>query len=306
MSHPDPTSQTAAEVFVGVIRKSEFLIPNSSFRIQPSYDPPVSQQTHSVRLVCWKKDRAAELEAELEAEGFAVDASALEGPGVRALGQSAPDAVVIDLGRLPAQGRDVGISLRTAKGSRAIPLVFVDGPAEKVARIREILPDATFSFRAGMASAVRKAIAVPSADPVVPVSNFAGYSGTPLPKKLGIKENSILALIGAPLDFTSTLGELPAGVRVDSRTDPDAEVTLWFLTTRAELEEKIERMAEIAGDGRLWICWPKKASGVTSDVTQPLVRTTGLATGLVDFKICSIDETWSGLCFTQRKRQVES
>ena len=255
-----------------------------------------------VRLVCWKKDRAADLQAGLEAAGFAVDASSLDGPGLRALGRSAPDAVVIDLGRLPSQGRDVGISLRTAKGSRHTPLVFVDGLQDKVARTREILPDAIYASADDLAPAVRRAIAEPPADPVVPDSDFAGYAGTPLPKKLGIRENSRLALIGAPADFMSTLGELPAGVGVKSQTDPDAEVTLWFLTSRTELEEKIGHMAEVSGDGRLWVCWPKKSSGVASDVTQTKVRATGLAAGLVDFKICSIDATWSGLCFTRRKK----
>ncbi|MEJ2582919.1 MAG: hypothetical protein P8127_15000 [Acidobacteriota bacterium] len=255
-----------------------------------------------VRLVCWKKDRAAELEATLEAAGFTVDAGALDGPGLRALGQSTPDAVVIDLGRLPSQGRDVGISLRSAKGSRGTPLVFVDGAQDKVARTREILPDAVYASADDLASAVRQAIAEPPADPVVPGSNFAGYAGTPLPKKLGVRQNSRLALVGAPADFMATLGKLPAGVGVNSQTDPDAEVTLWFLTSRTELEEGIDRMAEIAGGGRLWVCWPKKSSGISSDVTQPTVRAIGLAAGLVDFKICAIDATWSGLCFTRRKK----
>jgi hypothetical protein len=79
-------------------------------------------------------------------------------------------------------------------------------------------------------------------------------------------------------------------------------VTLWFLGSLADLRSGIDRMGEIAGDGRLWICWPKKASGIVTGVTQNKVRSTGLATGLVDFKICAIDATWSGLCFTRRKK----
>ena len=78
-------------------------------------------------------------------------------------------------------------------------------------------------------------------------------------------------------------------------------MTLWFLDSLATLEDGISNVAEIAGGGRLWICWPKKASGITTDVTQNDVRRTGLDTGIVDFKICAIDATWSGLCFTRRK-----
>lgn len=259
-------------------------------------------QRHTVRLVCWKEDRASEFAAEIDKAGFAVDAGAIDGPALRALGQAPPDAVVIDLGRLPAQGRDVGVMLRTTARSRHTPLVFVDGVEAKVARSREVLPDAVYTSRDDMAMSVRRAIAEPPKDPVVPNSNFAGYSGTPLPKKLGIKAGSMVALVDAPKDFEVTLGELPAGTEVVRRAEPGADVTLWFLRSIDDLHDGIDRMGEIAGDGRLWICWPKKASGVATDVTQNEVRSTGLANGLVDFKICAIDATWSGLCFTRRKK----
>jgi hypothetical protein len=255
----------------------------------------------TVRLICWKEDRASELAAELEAAHFAVDSDAVDGPALRALGQSPPDAVVVDLGRLPAQGRDVGIMLRTTARSRHTPLVFVDGAEDKVTRTREVLPDAVYTSREGLAESVRRAIAAPPTDPVVPESNFAGYSGTPLPKKLGIKADSTVALVDAPADFETTLGELPPGATVIRIAEPGADVTLWFLGSLADLHGGIDRMGEIAGGGRLWICWPKKASGIVTDVTQNQVRSIGLASGLVDFKICAIDSTWSGLCFTRRK-----
>ena len=256
----------------------------------------------TIRLISWKEDRADELAADLEATGFAVDTGALDGPSLRALGQAPPDAVVIDLGRLPAQGRDVGVMLRTTARSRHTPLIFVDGAGDKIDRTRKILPDATYAPRGEMESAIRTAIANPVQDPVVPKSNFAGYSGTPLPKKLGIKPESAVALADAPKDFETTLGELPAGTTIIHKADSRAQVTLWFLESLADLHKGIKRMGKIAGDGRLWICWPKKASGIVTDVTQNEVRSTGLATGLVDFKICAIDATWSGLCFTRRKK----
>jgi len=255
-----------------------------------------------VRLVCWKEDRASDLAAELEAAGLAINAGPLDGPALRELGQSPPDAVVIDLGRLPAQGRDVGIMLRTTARSRHTPLIFVDGPAAKVAHTRGFLPDASYTSREKMVAAIRQAIARPPSEPVVPESNFAGYSGTPLPKKLGMKENSTVALVDAPKDFEATLGELPPGTTVIRREEPNADVTLWFLNSLDDLHKRIEFMGEIAGDGRLWICWPKKASGIVTDVSQNEVRSTGLANALVDFKICAVDATWSGLCFTRRKK----
>ena len=262
----------------------------------------MKEQRQTVRLICWKEDRAADLATELEAAGFAVNSGALDGPGLRALGQLPPDAVVIDLGRLPAQGRDVGVTLRTTARSRYTPLVFVDGAEDKVARTREVLPDAAYTVREDMARSVRRAVADPPRDPVVPTSNFAGYSGTSLPKKLGIKAGSTVALVEAPEDFEHILGELPEGTKVIRNAELRADVTLWFLGSMADLHSGIDRMAGISGKGRLWICWPKKASGIVTDVNQNEVRSTGLAHGLVDFKICAIDATWSGLCFTRRRK----
>jgi hypothetical protein len=262
----------------------------------------MNTQRHTVRLICWKEDRALELAADLEAAGFTVDAGNIDGPALRALSQKPSSAVVIDLGRLPAQGRDIGIMLRTTARSRHTPLVFVDGAEGKVARTREVLPDAVYSTREDMGSSVHRAIAEPPKNPVVPESNFAGYSGTPLPKKLGVKAGTMVALVNAPEHFETTLGELPTGTSIVHKADSGADVTLWFLGSMADLSSGIDNMGEIAGDGRLWICWPKKASGIVTDVTQNEVRSTGLASGLVDFKICAIDGTWSGLCFTRRKK----
>jgi hypothetical protein len=254
-----------------------------------------------VRLICWKEDRAAELAEGLESIGLEVDFRAFGPSTMKDLSNDPPCAVVIDLGRLPAQGRDVGIALRTRAGTRHLPLVFVDGADEKVQKIRELLPDAVFTRREGLQQAVEDAIADPPIDPVVPSSVFAGYSGTPLPKKLGIKAGTTRALVNPPDDFSSTLGRLPGDVEITSTARRGADVTLWFVLSSEVLGREIDDMAAVAGDGRLWICWPKKASGVSTDVTQNIVRATGLAAGIVDFKICAIDETWSGLCFTTRK-----
>ncbi len=134
---------------------------------------------------------------------------------------------------------------------------------------------------------------------------FAGYSGTPLPKKLGIKPGTTVALVGAPKGFAATLGSLPEGAVLRHGTASPAALVIWFVRTGAELADGIDGMAEYAGAGQLWIAWRKNAAlsaGAPADSpAEPSVRAAGLAIGLVDFKICAIDETWSGLLFTRRK-----
>jgi len=134
---------------------------------------------------------------------------------------------------------------------------------------------------------------------------MAGYSGTPLPKKLGIRRDHALALLGAPRKFRQTLGALPAGVRVreDLRGTGRFDVIVFFTRRRAELERRFASLAaRLEEAGGLWIAWPKKSAGVPTDLTGDIVRATGLAGGLVDNKVCAVDETWSGLRFVVRLR----
>jgi hypothetical protein len=127
---------------------------------------------------------------------------------------------------------------------------------------------------------------------------MAGYSGTPLPKKLGIKDGHRVALIHAPDGFEKTLGSLPHGVTVQaslSGTTP-FDVIVVFVTRRGDLERQLgsirRRMSPATG---LWVAWPKKASRVATDMTEDVIRDVALPTGLVDNKVCAIDETWSAL-----------
>ena len=257
---------------------------------------------HQIRLIHWDAAAAEDRGDLLRSAGFGVVHEPLTPVGLRALREDPPSAIVIDLSRAPSQGRDMALGLRKHKATRNVPLVFAGGDPKKVARIRELLPDAAYTTWDAIEATLNHAIAHPPEDPVVPRSTFEAYAGTPLPKKLGIKASSVVALIGAPEGFEDTLGELPAGV-VLRRKDPDPHgVNLWFVRSRQELEEQIEEMGLFAAGGGLWIAWPKKASGVISDLSQTVVRRTGLDSGLVDFKICSIDTTWSGLRFSQRKK----
>jgi hypothetical protein len=138
---------------------------------------------------------------------------------------------------------------------------------------------------------------------VSPWSASAGYSGTPLVRKLGIKPGSRLGLIGAPEGFDATLGELPPEVSVRRRTRGPLDVIVAFHSSRVELDRRLPALkAALDHAGGLWIAWPKRASGVPTDVSKNLVRELGLAAGLVDNKVCAIDAVWSGLRLVYRLR----
>jgi hypothetical protein len=126
----------------------------------------------------------------------------------------------------------------------------------------------------------------------------AGYSGTPLPQKLGIKPGSALALFAAPESFGEALGELPQGVKPTplGRSKGPFDVIVAFFQQEREFETRLPRLQQALGQaGGLWIAWPKRASGVVTDMTEDVVRRYALPRGLVDNKVCAIDATWSGL-----------
>jgi hypothetical protein len=260
---------------------------------------------HRVCLIHWKAEEAEEKIAKLRAAGYEVDYGETNQAALREWRNNPPSAFVIDLSRMPSHGRDVAMALRGYKNTRHTPLIFVEGEPEKVEGVKVHLPDAVYTSWSRIRGSLKSAIAKPPSNraggPVVPASNLAGYSGTPLPRKLGVKPNSTVALVGAPKDFEKTLGELPEGVKLKKRADKACDLIIWFVRIRAELYDRIKEMGELTGAGGLWIAWPKKTSGVASDMTQNVVRETGLASGLVDYKVCAIDAMWSGLKFAQRK-----
>jgi hypothetical protein len=134
---------------------------------------------------------------------------------------------------------------------------------------------------------------------------MAGYSGTPLVKKLGIKPASSLVLIAAPPNFQRQLAGLPFDVKVTTRATGEPDLVVWFVTTKRVLDDRVGTIGALMQSG-LWIAWPKKASGMTTDLTEDVVRAAGLAHGLVDYKVCAIDDTWSGLKFARRKSKKTS
>ena len=131
----------------------------------------------------------------------------------------------------------------------------------------------------------------------------AGYSGTPLPKKLGIREGSRVALLHAPEGFYATLGALPPQVTVRDKSGSEADVIVLFATKFAKLKPEFVKAMKMmpAAGGMLWIAWPKKAAKMDTDLDENFIRDYGLSLGVVDTKVCAIDETWSGLRFNRRR-----
>jgi hypothetical protein len=130
----------------------------------------------------------------------------------------------------------------------------------------------------------------------------SGYSGTPLARKLGFTPGMRAAVLGAPEGFGGTLGELPDGVEVAGRLGGSKDLVVVFVTRRAQLERRLGALRRaIAPGGMVWVAWPKRSSGVETDMTEDVVREVALPDGLVDTKVCAIDETWSGLKLVIRR-----
>ena len=262
-----------------------------------------------VTLIHWSAAEGRKGASTLRKAGHQVklEADAREGPAIlRRLRDDPPAAVVIDLTHLPMQGRDAGVAVRTSKRTRQIPLIFVGGEIAKVERVRQLLPDAVYAPWPAVGAALKGALEKPPADPVVPSSNLAGYSGTPLPKKLGIKADFSVALLEEPEQFAELIVELPPGVRFTRRLLPETRLAVWFVRSHAELTSRVGAVAASLGQARLWICWPKRTSALASDVNEQAVRGAGLGADLVDYKVAAIDADWSGLLFASRRSEMSA
>jgi CheY-like chemotaxis protein len=255
-----------------------------------------------VVLIHWNQAEAEERAERLRRTGHEVDIHAdQDSTGLRAVRDNPPHALVIDLGRLPSHGRMTAIWLRQQKATRHVPIVFVAGAPEKVARVRESLPDAAFTEWSRIRGVLRQAIRKAPADPVVPGTPHF-YSGTPLPRKLGIKAGTIVAMLGAPQGFERLLRPLPDEVRLVRQARATPGLILLFVKSRSELRRRFPVAARaLAEGGSIWIVWPKRASGVATDLDQAAVRAFGLDAGFVDYKVCAVDQTWSGLWFARRR-----
>ena len=244
-----------------------------------------------IRLIGWSGRT-------LRVPGFTVDASPFQSSRlVGRIRDLAPAAVLIDLDKAPSHGRAVAIVLRSSKSTREIPIVFAGGLPEKVERVRRDLPDSIFTSWQGVAKALKQAI---HSGPQPPVPNFMQrFYGSPLGKKLGLKDE--VAVIHPPEAFEEQLGELEEGVWLRPAISRQTNLAIWFVRSRLELEDGIDIMLTRLPLGRsIWIAYPKSSSRFASDLTQNDLRSIAIASGLVDYKICSIDQDWSALKFTRK------
>ena len=255
---------------------------------------------HRVRIIHWRPAEAASLIDSVRTAGFDPEYDGeMNGPAVsRAIRAHLPDAVLIDLSRLPSHGREVGIWLRGIKATRHIPLVFVNGEGEKLERVRKDLPDAAYATPANLKDVLRTSCRGIARDPVVPPQMMERYQEKPAAQKLGIVAASTVAVMNAPRDYAHALGELPEGVEIFEDPRTVRPVTLWFVLDLETLLAALPRMHAIAAKTKLWIVWRKGKEG---RISQNTIRETAIEGGLVDYKICSLDAQWSGILFARKK-----
>lgn len=255
-----------------------------------------------VQLLHWKPEEASEHIRLLKAAGHEVNHTAEFMPGLmRSWRESPPDAFVIDLSRLPSQGREVAGLLRQSRVTRHIPIVFCEGAEEKVARVRAELPDATYCGLKTLRSALRRAFRTRLEAPVVPTEMMQRYAGRSAAEKLGIKQGSAVVLIDAPRDFSKILGKLPKSVECLENPAEKGDITLCFIQNAGLLQARLSELRSGAGRTKLWILWRKGGSAARGELTEQLIRECGIELGLVDYKICSVNEIWSALAFARKR-----
>jgi hypothetical protein len=209
--------------------------------------------------------------------------------------------VVIDLSRLPSHGREVAVYMRGQKALRELPLVFVDGAEDKVAPIRRLLPDATYTTKRQMKSAIRSALKNQPASPAVPPQMMDRYTGRTSAQKLGIKANTEIAVFNAPRGYPRVLGELPEGAALLEEPAHPCSVTVWFAHDPETFLAALPEMRRIADKTKLWVAWKKRTAAPASRLSEDFVRDMAIRAGLVDYKVCAIDATWSGLAFAPKR-----
>jgi CheY-like chemotaxis protein len=244
-----------------------------------------------ILVIHYEPAEAALLADRLRREGFEAEPYPLVGArGFRAIRENPPDAILIDLFRLPSYGRSMGALLREQKATRAIPLVFLEGDPEKAARTRELLPDAGYAPLARIGAALRRAIARPPAAPVLPDHHRS------LLEKLKITGKSAVALVNAPEGFA-----LPPPARVVRKTDR-ADVVLTFVRSTPELGRAMPSIVKaLRPECRQWIVWPKKKSASATALTMITIWHMCDTYGLVGYKVCAVDDTWSAMVIARRK-----
>jgi hypothetical protein len=251
-----------------------------------------------VLVIHWDPVEASPLCDRIRREGFEASPYPIRGAGgFRAISENPPDAIVIDLMCMPSYGRVMGALLRERKSTRMIPLVFVQGDPEKTKRIRELLPDAVIADLLRIGPAVQRAIRHAPTQPVLP-----NPGNIPLLHKLRIREGAVIGLLHAPAGFEARLAPLPEGARLKTGTQ-DADVILAFVKSAATLGRELPSLASEMRRGRtLWLFWPKKSGNLAGSLTMLTIREMCQQVGLTDYKVCAVDETWSGMAVAPRRK----
>jgi hypothetical protein len=269
---------------------------------------PSSAKRKTLRLICWNEADAAARARILRRAGYLVIADPPENAGgmVRYFRELSPDAVVIDLDRLPSHGRELGLSLRASKGTSHLRLVFAGGVAAKVEIVRAAIPDAIFTpWDSDLAAVIERAIAQPE-PPRLPSRELPKDTGPgSLERKLDIKPKTNFAIVAVHRNDDAWLAELlatiPEGAVQQRCVDAATTLALFPVATRRDLMRAFEQArAALPPKASLWIVHPKQTSPLAADFNQDDVREAGLAHGFVDYKVCAVDKDWSALKFARR------
>jgi hypothetical protein len=252
-----------------------------------------------IRLLHTKAAEAAPHVASLRQAGFEVQYD--ERPRPADIRAGAPDLVLIDLTRLPSHGREVAVYCRGSKALRYVPIVFAGGDVEKVAQLRELIPDAVYTSWPEVLSAIDSALVASPASVVVPTPMMQRYGNRTVAQKLGITPGAVVSVIDPPRGFPSMLGDIPEGVSFSETGRDSPAVTLWFVHDAPSYMASLGKRRSIARKSKLWIIWPKGEAGKKAGINQNVIRKTALDAGLVDYKICAVNEQWSGMLFAAAK-----
>jgi hypothetical protein len=273
---------------------------------------PSSAKQKTLRLICWNEADAAARSAILRRVGFRVIADPPENAGgmVRYFRELSPDAVVIDLDRLPSHGRELGLSLRASKSTSHLRLIFAGGIPAKIELVRAAIPDAIFTpWDDRLAPAIERAMAQP-APPRLPSRELPKATGAgSLERKLDIKPKTHFAIISVNRNpnhnddpwLTELLVSIPDGAVQQRRIDDATTLALFPVASRRDLTRALElARSSLPPKASLWIVHPKQTSPLAADFNQDDVREVGLAHGFVDYKVCAVDKDWSALKFARR------
>lgn len=255
----------------------------------------------TVKLLSWHEDVMTKA-ASLKRRGLTIDSAPLirTSAAVGELTHLNPAALVFDLDKLPSRSREIALILRSSRSAHHIPILFAGGSPEKTERIRSENPDAIYAAWSEAPRALAALLLHPPDTPALaPPRDF---SATPLLKKLGINMSMEVALIAAPDGFEELLGDLPENTALLSRLHPTTSLALCFIRSLADLASTLDLLTlRLPKPASVWIIHPKRSGKHHVDFNQNHVRDASLAAGLVDYKVCSINEDWSALKFAWRK-----